>query len=112
MSLKKTEKRAKRHYPPSYYKYNEKKPGIFIRFTKEEKEALDNFKGKMSYEEAIKRLLHNTLYNDQYTDGFNDGYKQCYEFCSVEIHEMEKRLKKAENEFHAPSGFDISLSRG
>jgi len=57
MSLK--EKKAKHHYPPAYYKYNKKKPGIFIRLSKETKDKLDMYRGKMSYGEAIEKLLDN-----------------------------------------------------
>jgi hypothetical protein len=51
------EKKAKRHYPPAYVRYNQKKPGIFIRLSKESKDRLDKYRGKMSYGEAIERLL-------------------------------------------------------
>ena len=57
MSLE--EKKAKHHYPPAYYRYNERKPGIFIRLSKETKYKLDIYRGRMSYGEAIKKLLDN-----------------------------------------------------
>jgi len=48
---------AKRHYPPSYYRYRERHPSISVRLSKELKEALDAYRGGLSYGRAIKRLL-------------------------------------------------------
>ncbi len=57
MSAIKRGKKGRTHYPQSYYQYNERKSGIFIRLTKEKKEALDKYKGTMSYGEAIGILV-------------------------------------------------------
>jgi hypothetical protein len=48
---------SKRHYPPAYYRYQEKKPGVFLRLSKEQKKALDNYRGKLSYGQAISNLI-------------------------------------------------------
>ncbi|MEM1547386.1 MAG: hypothetical protein QXE38_03725 [Candidatus Methanomethylicia archaeon] len=48
---------AKRHYPPSYYRYRESHPAISIRLSKDLKEALDAYRGNLSYSEAIRKLL-------------------------------------------------------
>jgi hypothetical protein len=58
---KKGKKGKVTHYPPSYYRYNEKKHGIFIRLTKEQKEVLDRYKGTISYGEAIGTLLDSKM---------------------------------------------------
>jgi hypothetical protein len=63
-TIKRGKKGKAAHYPPSYYRYNDRKPGIFIRLTKEKKEALDKYKGTMSYGDAIGTLLDSKLNND------------------------------------------------
>ena len=62
-------KKTKRHYPQAYYRYNEKKPGIFIRLSKEIKNELDNYRGKMSYGEAVERLLDGVKASDKAEEG-------------------------------------------
>jgi hypothetical protein len=64
-TIKRGKKGKATHYPPSYYRYNERKPGIFIRLTKERKERLDKYGGTMSYGEAIGKLLDSKLNNDE-----------------------------------------------
>ena len=48
---------GKRHYPPAYYKYQKKKPGIFLRISREQKQILDNYRGSLSYGQAIINLI-------------------------------------------------------
>jgi hypothetical protein len=48
---------AKRKYPPSYYRYRETHPAISVRLTKSLKEALDAYRGDLSYAKAIRKLL-------------------------------------------------------
>ena len=66
MSTIKSMKKGKApHYPPSYYRYNERKTGIFIRLTKEKKEALDKYRGTKSYGESIGTLPDSKLNKDE-----------------------------------------------
>jgi len=48
---------AKRKYPPSYYRYRKTHPAISVRLTKSLKEALDAYRGDLSYAKAIRKLL-------------------------------------------------------
>ena len=78
---------AKRKYPPSYYRYRETHPAISIRLTKSLKEALDAYRGDLSYAKAIRKLL-----------------EEKEDIIKLKA-EIEKEKEKAEDE-----GFSVGLS--
>lgn len=48
---------AKRRYSPAYYRYREKHPAISIRLTRDLKQALDAYRGELSYSKAMRKLM-------------------------------------------------------
>jgi hypothetical protein len=81
---------AKRKYPPSYYRYRETHPAISVRLTKSLKEALDAYRGDLSYARAIRKLL-----------------EEKEEVIKLRA-EIEKAKKKAEEEGYL-KGFSAAL---
>lgn len=56
---------SKKHYPPSYVRYQLKNPGITIHLNSKLKERLDAIKGDRSYAHIMSEILTNTFDMDK-----------------------------------------------